>query len=100
MRNFQDIFEIRRRLFVSAFSICMTVPLSSEIFFCSFQLFGNGHTHNVGSTLINVVKLDVENNSIALTSNVAKGAEATCVKIASEMKKCFRLKDMLNFNVL
>ena len=29
-----------------------------------------------------------------------KGAEATCVETASEMKKCFRLKDMLNFNVL
>ena len=29
-----------------------------------------------------------------------KGAEATCVEIASETKKYFRLKDMLNFNVL
>ena len=29
-----------------------------------------------------------------------KSAEATCVMIATEMKKCFRLKDMLNFNVL
>ena len=29
-----------------------------------------------------------------------KGAEATCVEIAREMKKCFRLKNMLNFNVL
>ena len=29
-----------------------------------------------------------------------KGAEATCVRIATEMKKCFRLKDMLNFNIL
>ena len=29
-----------------------------------------------------------------------KGAEATCVKISAEMKICFRLKDMLNFNVL
>ena len=29
-----------------------------------------------------------------------KGAEATCVEIASEMKKYFKLKDMLNFNVL
>ena len=28
-----------------------------------------------------------------------KGAEATWVEIASEMKKCFRLKDKLNFNV-
>ena len=29
-----------------------------------------------------------------------KDAEATCVEIASETKKCFRLKKMLNFNVL
>ena len=29
-----------------------------------------------------------------------KGAEATCVKIATEMKKCSRLKEMANFNVL
>ena len=29
-----------------------------------------------------------------------KHAEATCVEIATEMKKCFRLKDMLNFNIL
>ena len=28
MRNFQDAFETRKRLFVSAFSICMTVPLN------------------------------------------------------------------------
>ena len=31
---------------------------------------------------------------------VIKGAEATCVEIATEMKKCFRLRDMLNFNIL
>ena len=31
MRNFQDTFETRKRLFISAFSICMTVPLI-EIF--------------------------------------------------------------------
>ena len=29
-----------------------------------------------------------------------KGAESTCVEISTEMKKCFGLKDMLNFNVL
>ena len=29
-----------------------------------------------------------------------KGAEATCVEIDTEAKKCFRLKDMLNVNVL
>ena len=29
-----------------------------------------------------------------------KSAEATCVEIATEMQKRFRLKDMVNFNVL
>ena len=29
-----------------------------------------------------------------------KGAEATCVKIATETKKSSRLKEMFNFNVL
>ena len=27
MQNFQDNFETRKRLFISAFSSCMTVPL-------------------------------------------------------------------------
>ena len=27
MRNFQDTFKTRKRSFISAFSICMTVPL-------------------------------------------------------------------------
>ena len=27
MPNFQDTFEIRKQPFISAFSICMTVPL-------------------------------------------------------------------------
>ena len=28
MRNFQDTFESLKRSFISAFSICMTVPLN------------------------------------------------------------------------
>ena len=31
MQNFQDIFETRRRSFISIFSICMNVPLKSII---------------------------------------------------------------------
>ena len=34
------------------------------------------------------------------TSVLLKGAEATCVKISTEMKKCSRLKEMSNFDVL
>ena len=32
-----------------------------------FSLFGSGYIHNVLSTLLNIVKLDVENNSVVLT---------------------------------
>ena len=31
MRNFQDIFETRKRSVISAFSICMTVTLISDL---------------------------------------------------------------------
>ena len=34
MRNFQDTFETRKRSFISAFSICMAVPLNLENNFC------------------------------------------------------------------
>ena len=30
MQNFQDTFEIRKRSFISAFSMCMTLPLNTE----------------------------------------------------------------------
>ena len=41
------------------------------MFFYFFQLFENGHIPNVVSTLINVVKFDVENYNIVWTmSNV------------------------------
>ena len=37
MRNFHDTFETNKRSFISAFSICMTVPLNRQnhIFFMS-----------------------------------------------------------------
>ena len=38
MRNFQDTIEMRRRLFISAFLIYMTVPLSfttQKVYVCS-----------------------------------------------------------------
>ena len=31
MQNFQDTFETRKRPFISAFLICMTVPLSFQL---------------------------------------------------------------------
>ena len=38
--------------------------------------------------------------SIGISGNLLKSAEATCVEIAPETKKCFRPKDMLNFSIL
>ena len=38
MRNFQDTFETRKRSFVSAFSICMTIPVKYAIFFESYMV--------------------------------------------------------------
>ena len=38
-----------------------------KIFFCSFQLCVNGHIYSVVSMLINVVKLEVENNNVVST---------------------------------
>ena len=40
-----------------------------NIFF-SFQLFENGHINNVVSTLINVMKLDLENDVVLTLPNV------------------------------
>ena len=50
-----------------SFYFLFLFSLSSKISFCSFQFFAKGHSHNVVSMLINVVKLNVENNSIVLT---------------------------------
>ena len=49
--------------------------------------------------------IDVLISKALINSNICqddffKGTEATCVEIASETKKCFRLKDMLDFKVL
>ena len=37
MQNFQDSFEIRKRSFISTFSVCMTLPL----ILCSRSQIGN-----------------------------------------------------------
>ena len=41
--------------------------------------------------------LDTVKNGIKMV--FLKGAEATCVEMTTEMKKCSRLKDMLKFNL-
>ena len=49
MRNFEDNFETRKRSFISAFSICMTVPLNKILF---LNLRDLGKFENVYFTLI------------------------------------------------
>ena len=39
MRNFQDTFETRKRSFIGAFSICMTVPLTLKPIFSKTETF-------------------------------------------------------------
>ena len=61
---------------------------------------------NISPTLYNyTLSCNLIKDVIATFQNLTgfeliKGAEATCVKIAIEMKKCSRLKEMSNFNVL
>ena len=38
MRNFQDTFETRKRSFIGAFPVCMTVPLMQLIDQISFNI--------------------------------------------------------------
>ena len=63
-----------------------------KIFFWSFQLFVNGRIHNVVLTLINVVKLDFENNVVSMLYSVVN----INVKIDSIDLTLF---NMLNFNI-
>ena len=67
--------------------------LKLKSIFCSFQLFENCHTQNVVSTLINVVKLDFQNNNIvsALSNVVNTNVEIDNVNLT--------LFTVANFNV-
>ena len=46
MRNFQDTFETRKRSYISAFPVCMTVPLKHP-----FQIFQNEEKYLLTQTL-------------------------------------------------
>ena len=39
MQNFQDVFETRERLPISAFSVFMTLPLSDKVMNCTLIQF-------------------------------------------------------------
>ena len=61
----------RRRLWNSGWTLEWSIS-SCKSFLCEAQiyyltLFGNGHTHNLVSTLPNVVKIDVENGNVVST---------------------------------
>ena len=67
------------------------------IFFSSFQsLVHCQYSSKSTSRYLNVISTF---KTIFCHNVTLKGAEETSVEIATEMKKCFRLKDMLNFNV-
>ena len=53
-------------------------------------------TNTVLNSKINEVKGEIP----SITNLAITITEATCVKIATDTKKCSRLKDMSNFNVL
>ena len=62
----------RSQLKASVVNQLTHIFLKLKIFFRSFQLFVNGDIHNIVSTLINIMKLNVGNNNIVSTlSNVA-----------------------------
>ena len=50
MRIFQDTFETRKRSFISAFSICMAVPLGVHHKAC-------GHEHSFSMSEIEAIAL-------------------------------------------
>ena len=55
MRNFQDTFETCKRSFISAFSICMTVPSNQFCYDCHSKLKAASEawsSANVNSTLL------------------------------------------------
>ena len=55
MRNFQDTFETREQLLISALSICMTVPLKNLIYVLS-------HVKAIEKAKKDVAKSTSENN--------------------------------------
>ena len=46
MRNLQDIFETSKQSFISAVTICKTVPLKNESYFFLATLFRVGFSSN------------------------------------------------------
>ena len=65
--NFQDTFETRKRSFINAFSICMTVPLISMFLNCIYT--------NIGSTFR--VEIDM-NRTVTLIPNQVLNNENFC----------------------
>ena len=62
------------------------------------NISANNNIRNKNNDNINNDKIKMPDNNNTLGK--VKGAEATCVEIPTEIKKCFRLKDLLILNVL
>ena len=59
MRNFQDTFQTRKRSLINALSICMTVPLKSNVDKLHLDKLKNVPT-NLSNLKSKVDKLDVD----------------------------------------
>ena len=67
--------------------------LKLKIFFCSFHFFANGRIHNVVSTMINAVKLEVKNNNLVSTLSKVVNINVEIDNVNST------LFNVVNFNV-
>ena len=85
MRNFQGTFETGKRSFITAFSICTTVPLRSRIFLDIFLqspklffesllafLFENTNFYKYAVTFVNSHKIFKKTNERILRSDTGR----------------------------
>ena len=55
MRNFKDTFETHKRSYISAFSICMTVPLITNIYqYVADDIIAFSHFHVLKKFVVSV----------------------------------------------
>ena len=81
------------------------MPICQSFYFLYYAL-NRGQNESYKKALLNVAYFVAKYfgnyvTECSFPSNINfKDTEATCVKIATEMKKCSKLKEMSSFNVL
>ena len=83
---------------MNAYNHAKIVSLSNQK--CMIQPTFTNLNYNKYSQKFHCYPFAVKLDRCVGSCNTLKGAEATCVDIATEIKKCFRLKELLNFNIL